>query len=379
MRARGAEATDDLLRGVAVVVWIVVGAPSWTLLLRAPSDVGGGHPFAWCAVYLLFAVALLGATSRRMSASRRRRLLVFQSGAALALAVLGMPHFEGAAFAIVAAQAPTLMRPVRAIAWDVMQGIALFPIVLPSHGGFGAAKAVGEYATFALFALCVIYLRDREAAARSALVRTHAELLATQSLLADDARTGERLRVAREVHDAIGHGLTAASLHLQIAARAHGTSSPVAAAQEAVRETLAEVRGLVRAIRDDATVDLGTALRALSSGIREPKVILTIPKTLHVADPRHAHVLFRCVQEGLTNTIRHGQAERCFIDVDVTVDAIAATVRDDGVGADSPVFGSGLGGLRERLAEVSGTLKVESHAGAGLTLTARIPRAGLAQ
>lgn len=364
---------DDFLRVVGVVVWVVVGAPSWTQLSRAPGDVGSGHPVVWCVAYVSFALALLLATSPRVPLARRRALALYQSVIAVFLCLLGMPHFEGAAFAIVSAQVPSLMKPARALAWDAAQAAILFPIILPSHGALGAAKATGEYATFALFALLVLVLREREAAARRALARVNAELLATQSLLADDAKTAERMRVAREVHDAIGHGLTAASLHLQLAARAGGASDAVSAAQAAVKGTLADVRGLVRVMRSEASVDLGTALRALCAGIAEPEITLTLPARLRVSDPARAHALFRCAQEALTNALRHADARHVFIDVE-EADGLRLTVRDDGAGADEVQMGSGLAGLRERIAEMHGTLTIETKPGKGLTLRATLPR-----
>ncbi len=381
MVSRAGRLLDDFLRLVGLVVWLVVGSPSWTLLRSAPGDVGSGHPVVWCVAYASFAAALLLATSPRVSLERRRALLLYQSAVAVLLCFLGMPHFEGAAFALVSAQAPSLMKPGRALAWDIVQAAVLFPMVLPSHGVPGAAKATGEYATFALFALLVLHLREREATARKALARVNAELYATQSLLADDAKAGERMRVAREVHDAIGHGLTAASLHLQLAARAGDANEAKAsgakqealsAAQAAVKSTLAEVRGLVRTMRSEASVDLGAALRALCAGITEPEVTLKLPRSLRLSDPARAHAIFRCAQEALTNALRHSNAKHVWIEV-VDDDGIVLTVRDDGVGSSALAKGSGLLGLEERLAEVKGTLVIDSQHGGGLTMRATLP------
>lgn len=375
MRLLAEASLEDALRVVGLGVWLAVGGPSWTQLAEAPGEVGSGHPVVWTALYLGFAIAFWGATSPRTSMRWRRVLLLAQALSALALAFIGMPHFEGALFALVAAEAPALLRPRLALAWDAAQATALFPIVLPSHGLAGSAKAVGEYAVFALFALTLVVLRQREARARAELARTNAALLATQSLLADDVRNGERLRLAREVHDAIGHGLTAASLHLQLAARAGGAKEPIAAAQEAVRSTLGEVRSFVRTIRDDATVDLRTALRALCVGIVTPKVHLELPDALRALDARRGHVLFRCIQEAITNALRHSEARNLWIHVDAP-DMISVTVRDDGMGAGDVRFGSGLEGVRERMEELGGSLSVESRPGAGLTVRLSIPELG---
>jgi signal transduction histidine kinase len=370
VRLPSERALDRLLRGVGLVVWMVIGAPVWSDLGAAPPSI------AWVLLYMAFAVLFVAATRPGASERSRRALVACESGVALALVWIGMPHFEGALLAVVAAQTPAVVSPSGALAWDVAQAAALFPAILPTHGYAGAAKAIGEYLAFALFALAVVYLRERETAARRELAQANSILLATQVLLADDARTNERLRVAREVHDAIGHGLSAASIHLQLAARTCDgkAGEAVAAAREAVSATLADVRGLVGAMRDDATIDLGTAVRAMCAAIREPTVHVAITSPLRVADPARAHAMFRCVQEALTNALRHARASEIWIDVESDARGLHATVRDDGVGAAELEPGNGLDGVRARLAEVSGTLAIETVAGHGLALRAFIPR-----
>ncbi len=362
-------ALDRLLRAVGLVVWLVIGAPVWT-------DLGAAaHPISWIASYVAFAALFVAATRPSTSLAARRALVAAQSGLALVLALFGMPHFEGALFAIVAAQVPAIVSPLAALGWDLAQAVALYPIILPTHGYDGAAKATGEYLAFALFALAVVYLREREAVARRELAHANSILLGTQALLTDDARTAERLRVAREVHDAIGHGLSAASIHLQLAARTcdNHASAAVAAAREAVRATLAEVRGLVGTMRDDATIDLGTAVRAMCAGIREPKVHVAIASPLRVAEPTRAHAMFRCVQEALTNALRHAHATEIWIELDSDDRGLTARVRDDGVGAGALEIGNGLDGVRARLAEAEGTLEIETAAGRGFALRVFIP------
>ena len=357
-----AQLGDTALRVVGLAVWLVVGGPEW---LHAPSLV-------WLAMYGAFAVALLAATDARLDRRARSILLAAQSALAIALAVVGMKHFEGALLALVAAQVAMIL-PLRvALAWSAAQAVPLFFIVLPTHETSGAAKATGEYLAFAVFASLVGWLREREAVARRELARERATLVATQSLLADGARTHERVRLAREVHDAIGHGLAAASVNLEIAARTKDAAA-IDSARAAVKETLAELRGLVGAMRTENAIDLGVALRVLCAGVREPRVVLEAPEKLRLRDPARAHVLFRAVQEGLTNAIKHARAKT--IHVTVTRDETTATaiIRDDGVGAGSTSSGSGLEGLRERVADVGGEVDVETHEGRGFSLRVKVP------
>lgn len=100
---------------------------------------------------------------------------------------------------------------------------------------------------FQIVTFCVGYLGAAEQQRRIKLAAAHAELLATQQLQADAAGSSERLRIARELHDAIGHHMTALNLHLDLAIRRAGSSvdAPILAARELARELFAEVRGVV--------------------------------------------------------------------------------------------------------------------------------------
>jgi signal transduction histidine kinase len=243
------------LRLVGVIVWAVVGSPTWSKLLDQPLSL---RSVVWIPLYLGFPWAFLKTTDSMRHASLRLRWLLLQALDASVLALIGMPHFEGGLMAVVAAEAPFLVKPKWALLWTLAQATILFAIVLPTHAVLGALKATGEYAAFSLFAMCVVYLREREADARRKLALANSGLIAAQSMLADGARTHERVKIAREIHDAIGHGLTAANVFLDVAART--TEGPpqeaVRKAQDAVRGMLSDVRGLVSSMHEQATIDL---------------------------------------------------------------------------------------------------------------------------
>jgi signal transduction histidine kinase len=338
------------LRLVALAVWLAVGSPVWT------------HPetmtAVWVVLYMLFAVAMW------FTARRQVGWLVLQSVCAVVLAFIGMPHFEGALLALVAAQAAWFFSPFTSIVVALVQAVPLLIIIIPTHQPMGALKATGEYLAFALFATLVGYLRMQERTARLELARERAVLLGTQSLLEDGARVHERMRLAREVHDAIGHGLTAVSVNLQLASRT-GDAAALESARTVVHDTLTELRALVSGARERSTVDLGAALRALAAGMRDPHIVLELPGELDVRDERRAHALFRLVQESVTNAVKHGKAKTVRVSVEIDGGRAHVHVRDDGIGANDPRFGNGLMGLRERLAEVNGDVEVETKPGEG--------------
>jgi signal transduction histidine kinase len=345
------------LRLVALAVWLAVGSPVWS----KPESTR----VIWMVLYLAFATAMIVGRARLA-------WLLAQSACAVSLAILGMPHFEGALLALVAAQAAWFIGPRVSLAIGLAQAVPLFIIVLPSHGLLGGLKATGEYVAFSLFATLVGYLRMQERVARLELARERAVLLATQSLLEDGARLHERMRLAREVHDAMGHGLTAASVSLQLASRT-GSKDAIEAAKNAVQQTLTEVRSLVSTTRERTGVDLATALRALAAGIQGTRVTVEIPRDLEMRDERRAHALFRTVQEAVTNAIKHGKAETIVVRLEAIDGDVHVHVKDDGRGAASPPFGNGLLGLRERLTELGGDVEIETRPGHGLELHAWVP------
>lgn len=211
----------------------------------------------------------------------------------------------------------------------------------------------------------------------------HAELLAARELSADTTRTAERLRIARELHDALGHHLSALSLQLELARNlADGRAKePVEQAHAVTKELLSELRSVVSSMREDTALDLTGALRTLVAGILRPRVHLDVESNLQI-EAALAHTIFRCVQEALTNAIRHAGAENVYLTIEARGETVTFTARDDGRGAAEVRAGHGLSGLRERIEEIGGKVEIEARPGAGLTLRALLPlfptRAGAA-
>jgi signal transduction histidine kinase len=122
---------------------------------------------------------------------------------------------------------------------------------------------------------------------------------------------------------------------------------------------------------------LRESLLALVESIADPRVHLAVPEELIISDPVIAHTLLRCVQESVTNAIRHARAKNLWIELVRADGAIEVRATDDGRGAPQVRFGNGLAGMRERIELVGGRLAVESKPGQGFDVSASIPlRAG---
>ena len=334
----------------------------------------------WCAAYGSFAIAFHFAARTVRRGAWRAAALAGQSVAALVALALGNTGFEGALLCVVAGESPLLVGEKTGFVWVIAQTVAMVAVDLasPHRGRATHVFSAFAYAGFQLFAFGASRLFLREAQARAELARVHAELLATRELFADSTRTAERLRIARELHDALGHHLTALNLQLELARNIadRQTKGPVDHAHALTKELLVELRSVVSAMREEAPLDLSGALQTLASGIPHPRVHLDFENDLRV-EVALAHTIFRCVQEALTNAVRHAGAENVFLSIEAKDDTVAVTVRDDGRGAAELRVGHGLSGLRERIEGLGGKIEVEAQPGVGLTLRALLPaRAG---
>jgi signal transduction histidine kinase len=362
------------LPGIGLAIWLFVGTPTLWRFAHHPDELAAARSLAWLACYLGFAVALW-LTTRSATLAIRRAALLAQTVAALGLLFVGMPEFEGALLAVVAAQTPALFPWPIAVAWAAAQAVPLLAVIYPSHRLLGSLQAVGAYLAFSAFAFAAAYLQQREVSARLDLGRLNAELIATQQMLADSTRMSERLRISGDLHDALGHHLIALGLQLNLGERTEDAVDSLAKSKAIVANMLADVRQVVGGLRQEAGIDVGQALRTLAESVPAPRVHLDLPETLDPVDPERAQALFRCVQEALTNSVKHGDARNLWVRVVRSEGGLDITVRDDGRGASSVAFGNGLAGMRHRLAQLGGELAVQSQPGRGFELHASIPAA----
>ncbi|GAA2044234.1 hypothetical protein GCM10009819_33950 [Agromyces tropicus] len=203
----------------------------------------------------------------------------------------------------------------------------------------------------------------------------------------------ERNRIARELHDVVGHGLSvmivqAAAVRRRLTPEQEVERTSLASVESVGRDALAEMRRLVGVLRTDEAAErepapgLGDldrlAERVTAAGLPVSVSVTGEARDLPVALDVTA---YRLVQEALTNALRHAEgATRAHVDVDFGESALRLRVRDDGpgpaassAGADPDSGGSGLAGLRERVALYGGSLLVRPHDDGGCELTAELP------
>jgi Signal transduction histidine kinase len=333
-------------------------------------------PVLWFAGYAVFVVAY-GLASRPQAVGRwHTTLLVAQSVSVLYLVWL-YPNFLVTALLVVVAWqiawATTLRRAIVAV---VVQSLVLTAMKCTDQVAGMSLLVLVSTCGFELFALSAAHLARSEADARERLTRANAELHATHALLAESTRMAERLKISRDLHDVIGHSLTSLTVHLDVAGRlAQGDCvEHVRCARQVAGTLLDEVRDVVSQIRVQP-VDLRATLRSLTQGLAALRVHLLIPDDLGALDAARADALLRCVQELITNTLRHAQARELVVEIrQVASGDVHISARDDGRGGVT-VEGHGLAGMRERFESLGGRLSVSSAPGHGFSVEGHIPAA----
>jgi signal transduction histidine kinase len=205
--------------------------------------------------------------------------------------------------------------------------------------------------------------------------RARARLAASSERIAELSAEAERTRLARDIHDDLGHHLTAIIVLLEKASAyrdldADVADRAVADAHGSARRALNDVRRSVRSLREDAgPFRFSDALHALAS--ETTSVTVTGQEDEH--DRTLLMTLYRAAQEGVTNARRHARAHRVSVTASFEPDLARLVVTDDGRGY-SGGEGFGLLGMRERVELAGGRVSITSAPGGGTCLTVTVPR-----
>ena len=170
------------------------------------------------------------------------------------------------------------------------------------------------------------------------------------------ALTAERERVARDVHDVLGHSLTVVTIKTELARRLvdadpERAKEELAQIQDLTRQALAEIRATVGGLR---VVRLAEEVDSARMALEDAGIAAELPVNLTVVDPRHRITLAWVLREAVTNVIRHSQAGVCAVELGEST----LQVRDDGRGVGDQGEGNGIRGLRERVEQAGGRLEI---------------------
>jgi signal transduction histidine kinase len=260
---------------------------------------------------------------------------------------------------------------------------ALFVPLLVGNRPIGVIQALDKLAADRRFTNDDLRLAETFAAQAGIAVDTTARVAQDALRRAVEGQELERRRLARELHDETGQALTSILLGLRALEEAknrEGTKAAVRALRELVVATLQDVRRLAVELRPTALDDFGltAALERLADNFSEQSgIAIELEAGLgHERLPSDIEtVLYRLVQEALTNVVKHAHAQHVSIVVRRKEGVVTAVIEDDGRGFEDGKGEGGLGlvGMRERVALVNGRFRIESAANAGTTLLVEVP------
>ncbi|MEM8942366.1 MAG: histidine kinase [Pseudomonadota bacterium] len=335
------------LAAIGLVVWITyVSTGSWSalvaqlafaglfLVLALDERLGLPTEYAAWALVLMLMLVLLS-------------LNLFPETVTLILAV------------VLAATAPYHLRPSRSWGLLLMGNTLFFLLLLAKNGNTGFFPGYLTLLALQAFAISSSQARCREDLIQRQLARQNNEILASRAIMAQQSRSDERLRIAGDLHDTIGHELTA--LRLQLEALQHqvpvALQSDIANSKSLAGEILEDVRRIVREIPTAQSEDLRRAVDELAE--MTPAVSIEVDGPLPEVEAPLLQQLVFCVQEAISNALRHGRADQ----IKIAYADSTLVISDNGTGltrsASTPGFG--LNNIKKRI----------EHFGGSMTLTDR--------
>jgi len=349
----------------------------------------------WVVIILLAAIAVVQARAPRGGSPRWKfhaylgvygilvaALMFLQPGwtmypilytTPVALAILALPAHQGvywtAAFTVATATS-------FAVGINLVEGLIalfLYAVIYAFIGTFASVLARADAA------------RRESQALLAELQEAHQQLQEYAQHAEEMAIVQERNRLAREMHDTLGHRLTVAAVHLEGAQRlcasdAARAEEMIGTVREEVREALAELRSAVATLRApiEADLHLRRSLQRLIANFEDatgltihqalPDKMPPLPSAYHLA-------IFRTAQEALTNIQKHAGAKQVWLMLSSKDNAVSLLVGDDGQGVSltGERAGFGLRGMRERAAQLGGELHLEPRKGGGTQVSFRLP------
>ncbi len=346
-------------------------------------------------VILLLAIAILhvrGPTEK--SPTWQIHLYLAVQGALLAALLFLVPGWTmfPVLYCLLSFQAILLLSPNPGVVWIalyVLVTAASFAIGFDWKEGLLALVLYGAInAFFGAYANALLRANTARRESQTLLVElqvAHRQLQEYAERVEELAIVEERNRLARDLHDTLGHRLTVASVQLEGAQRlcsidASRAASMVGTVRGQIREALGELRNTVAALRTpiEAELQLHSSLRRLIADF-EGATGLTVHRVLSDELPAlpaaQRLALYRAAQEALTNVQKHAAARQVWLVLSAGEGNITLLVSDNGKGLSvkGDQVGFGLRGLRERAERLGGELHLEPRRGGGTQLTLRLP------
>lgn len=293
--------------------------------------------------------------------------------------------------AIMIAMLPLAGQSVVVLPRRLMLGVCVtmwLALVVPMliSAGPGAAAVLGMFFLAGIvFVVVITQLAVKEQRARAEVERLLSELKDANDKLREYANQveevatlTERNRLAREIHDSLGHYLTVVIVQIEAATAVMETDRErsldgLRKAQALAQKGLAEVRRSITALRSPhSLIESLTTLfeECRVSGVSAEFQLIGTPRKL---SPSAELTLYRAGQEGLTNVRKHSRANTATVTLDYSGDQVWLVVRDDGIGSNQPEKGFGLVGVNERVQLLGGEVRITTAPDKGFSLEVGLP------
>ncbi len=368
----------DVASLAGLLTWLMVYGITLTILQKTASAHGG------MLLHMLFlgygALFWLLTREQRPYGLRGRFgpwLLLLQLLLAFALQwLLRDRNFDFLAILTIiwAAMLPFVLRTGPAMLLTILV-VALWHLLIAWQTGSSVWITALLYGSFHLFAVLVQSASRDAEAARDELEQKHQQLLATQHLLQAASRQSERTRIARNLHDVVGHHLTALTIQLQVAGHLTSGEAKVQVdnCHQLAKLLLADVREAVSTMRQFADISLLDAITGLTRLLpSQLEVKLQVPAEIMLNDLAQAQHLLCIVQEALSNSLKHSGASTVEITARVAQHQLQLMIWDNGILAPRWQPGNGITGMHERVTECDGSLQLATRQRA-MQLTITLP------
>jgi hypothetical protein len=283
----------------------------------------------------------------------------------------GLVYTVPALLIVVATQFATLFRDWVATLLIVISSLAFWGVSLINMPWPGALLPTLVLIAFQGYAVSIIASRVEVDRARGELARSNAELVSMQSFVAETVRDRERLRIARDLHDVTGHKLTALKINLQIMQQRVKDNAElrdfVDRSAQIADDLLSDTRVIVRQISGAEGLALGESLTKLARLLPDGMITVELEDGLRVQSGEVARLLLRAGQEGTSNALRHGGANRIQLSLRRIADRFVMRIIDNGRGLRGKPAGFGRSQLAARVKELDGEYRLIDHAATGGT------------
>jgi two-component system, NarL family, sensor histidine kinase DesK len=320
-------------------------------------------PWSW-AVYLGTSLVFLALYFRSYWARGRELLLVCAATVSLGIAFWPV-SFGAGAFFIYGGSMLGQLEPTRRAA----RGVALIALIAALEA-WGLRMQLQNAAWPIVFTIIVGAITIHFAQ----VGRGNARLRLAHDEIEHLAKVAERERIARDLHDLLGHTLSLVILKAELATKLadrdpQRARDEIRDVERIAREALAEVRFAVRGYRSGG---LQAEIDRARSALETAGVALECALSTTFIPPSHEAVLCLALREAVTNIVRHAGARTCRLTVAASSESCSLTIADDGRGGSAP-FGSGLAGMHERVELLGGTLTRDGRNGTTLVVTLPLP------